>query len=65
LGGERVDVHGAGGKPMIAAGWLLLGAVLGCSFGVVLMGLLVAARESDRHANLAGAGGQFRKENHS
>ena len=50
---------------MIAAGWLLLGAVLGCSFGVVLMGLLAAARESDRHANLAGAGGQFRKENHS
>jgi len=45
---------------MIAAGWLLLGAVLGCSFGVFLMGLLVAARESDRHAKLAGDGGQVR-----
>ena len=45
---------------MIAFAWFFAGLVVGCSFGVVLMGMLVAARESvpDRPAKLAGAGGQ-------
>lgn len=41
----------------MSALWFLAGLVLGCSFGVVLMGLLVAARESDHPAKLADGGG--------
>jgi len=44
---------------MIAAAWVFLGLVLGCSFGVLLMGSLVAAREPNQPAKVARSGGQM------